>query len=62
MGSLLASVPDHLGVDRGVTGVPAVAGKQPCTRVALAVAPVLTQVLEQFGTELSIEGVPFCRD
>src|ERR1700693_3956340 len=51
LGSLLASVPDHLGVDRGITGMPAVAGKQPGTGLALEAAPVRTQLLKQFGTE-----------
>ena len=51
LGGLLTSVPDHLGIDRGVTGMPAVAGKQPCTGLALEAAPMLTQLLEEFGTE-----------
>src|SRR6267143_2936475 len=30
LGGFLASVPDHLGVNRRITGMPAVAWKQPC--------------------------------
>jgi len=30
LGGFLASVPDHLGVDRRITGKQAVAWKQPC--------------------------------
>src|SRR6202162_1510868 len=51
LGSLLASVPDHLSVDRCITGMPAVAWKQPCAWLALYTAPVLTQYLEQFWAE-----------
>ena len=29
LSGLLASVPDHLGGDRCITGMPAVAGKEP---------------------------------
>src|SRR5712691_399561 len=35
LGGLLASVPDHLGVDRRITGMPAVAWKQPCAWLAV---------------------------
>ena len=35
LGGFLASVPDHLGVDRRITGMPAVAWKQPCAWLAL---------------------------
>src|SRR6267143_826105 len=34
LGGFLASVPDHLGVDRRITGMPAVAWKQPCAWLA----------------------------
>src|SRR5580704_15969376 len=51
LSSLLASVPDYLGVDRRITGVPAVTGEQPRAWPGLQATPVLTQLLEQFGTE-----------
>src|ERR1700688_231237 len=51
LGGFLASVPDHFGGDRRITGMPAVAWKQPCAWLALYSAPVLTQCLEQFWTE-----------
>src|SRR6266705_4089499 len=41
LGGFLASVPHHLGVDRRITGMPAVAWKQPCAWLALYFAPVL---------------------
>src|ERR1700722_7997431 len=49
LGGLPASVPDYFGGDRCNTGMPAVARKQPGTWFESA--PVLTQLLEQFGTE-----------
>src|SRR5258707_13914229 len=54
LGGFLASVPDHLGVDRRITGMPAVTWKQPCAWLALQSAPVLTQCLEQFWAEHDI--------
>src|SRR5258708_3366597 len=38
LGGFLASVPDHLGVDGRITGMPAVAWKQPCASPANAAA------------------------
>jgi len=35
LGGFLASVPDHLGVDRRITGMPAIAWKQPGAWLAL---------------------------
>src|ERR1700720_4819412 len=51
LGGFLASVPDHLGGDRCITGMPAVAWKQPCAWLVPQSAPVLTQYLEQFWAE-----------
>src|SRR5712664_51507 len=51
LGGFLASVPDNLGGDRCITGMPAVAWKQPCAWLVPQSAPVLTQYLEQFWAE-----------
>src|SRR5947207_252357 len=51
LGGFLAIVPHHLGVDRRITGMPAVAWKQPGAWLARKSAPVLTQCLEQFWAE-----------
>src|SRR5258708_1896620 len=51
LGGFLASVPDHLGVNRRITGMPAVAWKQPGAGLARYSAPVLTQRFKQFWAE-----------
>jgi hypothetical protein len=45
LSGFLASGPDHLGGDRCITGMPAVAWKQPCAWLVPYSAPVLTQYL-----------------
>src|SRR5580658_8254599 len=51
LGGFLASVPHHFGVDGRITGMPAVAWKQPGAGLARQSAPVLPQYLEQFWAE-----------
>jgi len=48
---LLAGLPDHIGVDRLIPSVPAVAGKQPYAGLATQTAPVLAQRLQQLRAE-----------
>jgi hypothetical protein len=43
LGGFLASVPDHLGVDRCIAGMPAVAWKQPGTRSSAQAAAMCTE-------------------
>ena len=54
LGGFFASVPDHLGVDRGITGVPAVAWKQPYAGLSPQAAPVSLEFVEQFWAEQNI--------
>src|SRR5215510_5208809 len=56
LGGFLASVPDHLGVDRRITAMPAIASKKTRAWLAQESAPVLTQCLEQFWAEHHILG------
>src|SRR5580658_5793680 len=49
-----ASVPDYLGVDRGISGMPAVAWKQPYTGLSPQAAPVSLEFIEQFWAEQNI--------
>src|ERR1700730_16917932 len=54
LGGFFASVPDHLGVDRGITGMPAVAWKQPYAGLSPQAAPVSLEFVEQFWAEQNI--------
>src|SRR5438034_3231197 len=54
LGGFFASVPDHLGGDRPITGMPAVAWKQPCAGLSPQAAPVSLEFVEQFWAEQNI--------
>src|SRR5436190_16909861 len=54
LGGFFASVPDHLGVDRGITGMPAVAWKQPYAGLSPQAAPVSFEFVEQLWAEQNI--------
>src|SRR5271167_3373030 len=54
LGGFLASVPDHLGVDRRITGMPAVAWKQPYAGLSPQAAPVSLEFVEQLWAEQHI--------
>src|ERR1700756_195892 len=54
LGGFLASVPDHLGVDRRITGMPAVAWKQPYAGLSPQAAPVSLEFVEQSWAEQNI--------
>src|SRR5437660_9886675 len=54
LGGFFASVPDHLGVDRGITGMPAVAWKQPYAGLSPQAAPVSFEFVEQPWAEQNI--------
>src|SRR5260370_26168808 len=47
LGGFFASVPDHLGGDRGISGMPAVAWKQPYAVLSPQAAPVALEFVEQ---------------
>src|SRR5260370_15866381 len=54
LSGFFASVPDHFGGDRGITGMPAVAWKQPYAGLSPQAAPVLLEFVEQFWAEQNI--------
>jgi len=54
LGGFFASVPHHLGVDRGITGMPAVAWKQPYAGLSPQAAPVSFEFVEQLWAEQNI--------
>src|SRR5216683_7392453 len=54
LGGFFASVPDHLGIDRGITGMPAVTWKQPYAGLSPQAAPVSLEFVEQLWAEQNI--------
>src|SRR5207253_9364398 len=54
LGGFLASVPDRLGGDRPITGMPAVAWKQPCAGLSPQAAPVSLEFVEQFWAQQNV--------
>src|ERR1700739_830533 len=54
LGGFFASVPDHLGVDRRITGMPAVAWKQQYAGLSPQAEPVSLEFVEQSWAEQNI--------